>query len=87
MNITKKRRIWRNNSQKRNYEKNRQKIKARSILNMAVRDKKIYRLPCIVNTCGAIPAEGHHLDYSLPLAVLWLCRSHHLQLHKSHKQI
>lgn len=39
------------------------------------------RLPC--NECGAVDAEAHHNDYFEPLDVVWLCRSHHLELHNS----
>lgn len=35
--------------------------------------------PCDV--CGSQQAEKHHEDYDRPLDVVWLCRSHHLDLH------
>lgn len=33
--------------------------------------------------CGKSNAEAHHTDYSRPLDVRWLCRSHHMELHRS----
>jgi hypothetical protein len=38
------------------------------------------RPPCEV--CGALSAEAHHKDYSRPLDVVWLCRKHHMELHR-----
>lgn len=52
----------------------------RSIANVYLRRGKIERRPCEV--CGS-PAEMHHDDYDKPLAVRWLCRPHHLALHRS----
>lgn len=31
--------------------------------------------------CGSNETEGHHPDYSFPLAVVWLCRTHHKHEH------
>lgn len=31
--------------------------------------------------CSKWPADAHHDDYSKPLEVRWLCRSHHRQHH------
>lgn len=56
------------------------RIKARSALNHAIRDKKIERAPCEV--CGGLKAEGHHKDYLKPLDVMWLCDKHHHEEHK-----
>ncbi len=34
-------------------------------------------------SCGkAKKVDGHHPDYNMPLAVLWLCRSCHMKLHR-----
>lgn len=32
--------------------------------------------------CGAEPADAHHENYDMPMAVTWLCRRHHKQVHK-----
>jgi len=48
--------------------------------NNAIRLGKIKRGNCEV--CGEENAQGHHEDYSKPLEVIWLCRRHHMNLHK-----
>ncbi len=50
----------------------------------ALRDKKIIPLPC--EACGAIPAQGHHDDYSKPFDVRWLCVKHHNEHHNNERQ-
>jgi len=45
----------------------------------AVRNKVIFKTPCEV--CGCAKVEGHHVDYSKPLQVIWLCRKHHSEVH------
>lgn len=60
-------------------EEGRYRKRAASMLSHAV--KGGFRPPCLV--CGSTSrVEGHHEDYSKPLDVLWLCRHHHLDLHK-----
>lgn len=49
----------------------------------AVKTGEIARTGCI--KCGR-PAIAHHEDYDKPLEVIWLCRSHHMLLHKIKKQ-
>ena len=49
----------------------------------AIRDGKLTPQPCFV--CGR-KADAHHPDYSAPLAVSWLCRKHHAQLHNEHRE-
>ena len=31
--------------------------------------------------CGRLDVDGHHDNYDQPLAVRWLCRSHHRKFH------
>ncbi len=55
--------------------------KARYMVGNAVRDKKLFRLPCEV--CGTTEKiHGHHDDYLKPLNVRWLCCAHHKQWHR-----
>jgi hypothetical protein len=49
------------------------------IVNKALRTGALVRQPCEV--CGNPKTDGHHDDYAKPLAVRWLCRSHHRQHH------
>lgn len=91
-----RRKYWRNNSEKkrlwetknkdkvRKYKRdwakrNRKKRSAHSALKRAVSAGKVTRQPCEV--CGKLETQGHHPDYSKPLAVLWLCDEHHKQAH------
>lgn len=53
--------------------------KARTILNHAVRDGHVKRLPCEI--CGDIKSESHHANYLEPLNVRWLCLKHHRMEH------
>ena len=56
------------------------KMIVRSKLRRAVATGRMTRLPCII--CGAAKSEGHHHDYSKPYDVQWLCRRHHVEIHK-----
>jgi hypothetical protein len=64
--------------QKRN-KKFPERRKARSFLSKAVKEGLVIPLPCVV--CGDV-AEAHHPDYSEYLAVTWLCKPHHKQVHQ-----
>lgn len=57
----------------------RTKKKARVSAAMALARGQIERQPCEV--CGE-KAEKHHPDYTKPKEVVWLCRKHHMELHK-----
>ena len=60
--------------------KNRDKHLARIKVGNALRGKKLVKLPCEI--CGNSKSEAHHHDYSKPLEVKWVCKFHHMQLHK-----
>ena len=69
----------------RQREKFPDEIKAKSMVNHAIRDGKLNRSPCEV--CGAEPAQGHHDDYNHPLKVRWLCQSCHAKWHRENEPI
>ena len=60
-------------------EKNKDKIFAQRMVEHRVESGIIKRLPCEV--CGDEKSQAHHPDYSKPLDVIWLCQTHHKQLH------
>ena len=68
-----------------NYNKNNpEKYKARNMVNNAIRDGKLIKLPCEV--CGTMDRlHAHHDNYSEPLNVRWLCAAHHRQWHIKNK--
>ena len=66
--------------QKRN-KKFPERRKARSHLYHAIKKGLVTPLPCFV--CGDV-AEAHHPDYSLYLAVSWLCKTHHKEVHQNY---
>ncbi len=68
--------------QEKSKEKYPEKWKARNKLRGEVRKGTIKRLPC--EKCGKTPSDGHHEDYEKPLEVKWLCRLHHLELHRKY---
>ena len=64
-------------------EKYPQKYKAHNLVNNALRDGRMRKMPCEV--CGSeIAIHGHHDDYSFPLNVRWLCAAHHSEWHNAH---
>ena len=54
--------------------------KANIALGNALRDGRLFKTPC--QACGEIKVEGHHPDYDQPLDVVWLCGSHHKEVHE-----
>jgi hypothetical protein len=52
---------------------------ARWQVNRAVKAGRLLALPC--EKCGEARAEAHHDDYTKPLDVRWLCKSHHIEAH------
>lgn len=65
-------------------ERNREKRKAHVAVSNALRSGKLKRGPCEV--CGVdAKVEAHHVDYSKPLDVMWLCCEHHGELRRKHR--
>ena len=65
---------------KRRYaEKHPEKATAHAEMTKAIRSGRLVRKPC--EKCGNEKVEGHHTDYSRPLDVVWLCKTHHLEAH------
>ena len=57
------------------------KYKAHNIVNNAVRDEKLFPLPC--EECFSThDLHAHHDDYAKPLNIRWLCSKHHREWHK-----
>lgn len=57
----------------------RKKALCRAHTQVYIKRGKILIMPCWI--CGN-KAEAHHEDYTKPKDVIWLCRPHHLELHK-----
>jgi hypothetical protein len=36
-------------------------------------------MPCAI--CGELKVDAHHLDYSQPFDVIFLCHPHHIKMH------
>lgn len=58
---------------------------ARVLMAKAIRSGDLRRGPC--EKCGTTEhIHGHHTDYTQPLKVMWLCDSHHTQIHMTGKK-
>ena len=59
-----------------------QKLKnnARSYLHVYVKRGKIKKENCKV--CNNRKTEAHHEDYARPIDVIWLCKKHHIEIHR-----
>jgi len=66
-------------------EQNPKIYKAHTIVNNAMRGKKLFKEGCEV--CGEDRTHAHHDDYNKPLNVRWLCAAHHRQWHSINKPI
>ena len=61
-------------------EKYPNKYKAVTMVNNAIRRKKLFKQPC--EECNREDTHAHHDDYAKPLTVRWLCPPHHFEWHK-----
>lgn len=67
-----------------NYQRERrrrdpEKYIARYYVSQAVKNGALVKQPCAV--CGSKKSQAHHLDYSRPLDVVWLCFFQHRTEH------
>ena len=58
---------------------------AHTTTSNAIRHGKLVKMPCEV--CGSVNVEAHHDDYNQPLAVRWLCVTHHAEHHKMQREL
>lgn len=74
-----------NKEKRRAYEKDSRKndslkYRARDKMKYEIEAGRLIRKSC--ELCGNEKADGHHIDYSRPLDVIWLCRKHHMEQHR-----
>lgn len=62
-----------------NYRKYKNKWITRAKTQYMVKKGVIKKKPC--KKCGDKKSQAHHVDYSDPLKVIWLCEAHHKQTH------
>ena len=70
-------------SQKSWRSRNPIKTTAHRAVFVAMRNKTLKREPCLI--CGGEDVQAHHYDYRYPLAVIWLCKLHHIAADKIRK--
>ena len=87
--LSKEHREWGRRAQAKYHAnpENRAKTVARAQVRQAVKrgrhgwSRPLYPEPCVI--CGSTKrVHGHHESYHRPLDVIWLCPTHHKQLHK-----
>lgn len=57
---------------------------AHMFVNMALSCGTMAKSSCQI--CGSIEVDAHHEDYNRPFDVIWLCRRHHAEIHRSAKR-
>ena len=64
----------------------RSRMRIISLVSNAVRDGRLERWPCWI--CGDEDVQAHHVCYDpgWELRVIWLCKEHHGQLHREHRE-
>lgn len=67
------------------YPKNRDKCRARSKVQRALKNNLLIRLPC--EKCGNPKSEAHHENYKEALSVRWLCKICHASIHMPKGQL
>lgn len=73
-------------TQRRWESESREKRRAETICKKARASGQITPTACV--SCGATSdIVGHHVDYSAPLQVVWLCQHCHSVLHNEHRRM
>jgi hypothetical protein len=62
-----------------------ERYKAHTAVANALRNGLFKRMPC--EGCGNPDSQAHHDDYSKPLEVRWLCKSHHDEVHREMRKV
>lgn len=55
---------------------------ARDQLRYAVKKGRVTKMSCVV--CDSEYSEAHHPDYTKSLDVIWYCKIHHTEVHRSY---
>jgi len=58
---------------------NKEKARVHKLVRKALDSGDLITEPCEI--CNSLKVEAHHEDYSKPLDVTWLCRTHHRERH------
>jgi hypothetical protein len=61
-------------------KKNPEKARAHMMVLRAIKRGLMSRKPCVI--CGEDITHAHHIDYSKPYDVTWLCHAHHMNEHQ-----
>lgn len=79
-------RIKYNSYMKRWVKLNKNKKNARTRIGNLLRGGKITKQNCFL--CGSSSQiNAHHIDYNFPSKIIWLCRKHHIDLHRNEKTL
>ncbi len=62
---------------------NAHKRQAQEQVHRSIASGKLIRKPCAV--CNNTKTDAHHPDYSKPLEVIFLCRKHHIEIHRKER--
>jgi len=63
---------------------NPEKVRAHIAVHAAVKRGHLTRKPCEI--CGESKVQAHHDDYTKPLSVRWLCKTHHIEADNARRQ-
>jgi hypothetical protein len=64
---------------KRYAQRNKHKMECQRMVHKAISDGVLIKQPCLF--CKNPDSQAHHEDYSKPLEIIWLCKSHHYERH------